>query len=461
MLRVGLAGARARRARPAGRSPSTGWRSRCERRGSCSADAFVERLRSEGAQRYHNRHPFNVRMHAGRAHEGRAPALGRQPLLLPDANPHQGRDHRLEERGPRVPSRVDPAHRRPRRHEGGGGRARRVARPRAGPRPRRGRGAIVPRRTAGGSRRLRRVRRPRAHAASRRGGGVVAHRALRAGHHAHPRRRVGAALPVGRRGGARVLPGARPAGHARRRGGAGVRGGARDDARRAGRRACARSSKSAQFSGPCWTPSPSGRREAALSRAEFACGPILATARPCSSRRSGACASSADGRRGPGAVRRRPRRRRHRRRARHALRRRATPTERGSTATCGSCSPRCAARACSRATTASGDRSREARRLREAPHCRTGDVRRRGARRRAVHAGRRAHAPLPPGVPVLLEPAEPRPRPGGADHRRVAARRRRRGRARGHADPPERRRAARARRISRPSPRARAPAIST
>lgn len=30
-----------------------------------SADAFVETLRSEGAKRYHNRHPFNVRMHAG------------------------------------------------------------------------------------------------------------------------------------------------------------------------------------------------------------------------------------------------------------------------------------------------------------------------------------------------------------------------------------------------------------
>jgi len=28
-------------------------------------DAFVERLRSEGASRYHDRHPFNVRMHAG------------------------------------------------------------------------------------------------------------------------------------------------------------------------------------------------------------------------------------------------------------------------------------------------------------------------------------------------------------------------------------------------------------
>jgi pyrroloquinoline-quinone synthase len=28
-------------------------------------DAFVERLRSEGSARYHDKHPFNVRMHAG------------------------------------------------------------------------------------------------------------------------------------------------------------------------------------------------------------------------------------------------------------------------------------------------------------------------------------------------------------------------------------------------------------
>src|ERR1019366_4389834 len=30
-----------------------------------SADAFVERLRSEGSRRYHNHHPFNAPMHAG------------------------------------------------------------------------------------------------------------------------------------------------------------------------------------------------------------------------------------------------------------------------------------------------------------------------------------------------------------------------------------------------------------
>src|SRR6185437_9483661 len=33
--------------------------------GLLSPDAFVERLRAEGARRYHNHHPFNVRMHAG------------------------------------------------------------------------------------------------------------------------------------------------------------------------------------------------------------------------------------------------------------------------------------------------------------------------------------------------------------------------------------------------------------
>jgi pyrroloquinoline-quinone synthase len=33
--------------------------------GALSPDAFVERLRAEGSQRYHDKHPFNLRMHAG------------------------------------------------------------------------------------------------------------------------------------------------------------------------------------------------------------------------------------------------------------------------------------------------------------------------------------------------------------------------------------------------------------
>jgi len=34
------------------------------------ADAFVERLRQEGSSRYHDRHPFNLRMHAGELTQG-------------------------------------------------------------------------------------------------------------------------------------------------------------------------------------------------------------------------------------------------------------------------------------------------------------------------------------------------------------------------------------------------------
>ncbi len=38
--------------------------------GRLDAPAFVERLRSEGASRYHHLHPFNVRMHAGELSKG-------------------------------------------------------------------------------------------------------------------------------------------------------------------------------------------------------------------------------------------------------------------------------------------------------------------------------------------------------------------------------------------------------
>ena len=33
--------------------------------GALTGDAFIDRLRAEGSQRYHDRHPFNLRMHAG------------------------------------------------------------------------------------------------------------------------------------------------------------------------------------------------------------------------------------------------------------------------------------------------------------------------------------------------------------------------------------------------------------
>ena len=93
------------------------------------------------------RPPPVPRAHArGRALARAAPALGAEPLLLPDAHPHQGRAHPLEERRPGVPPRVDPPHRTTttgrRKGEGGLAEWLRLAR---GRRARRGRGALVPR----------------------------------------------------------------------------------------------------------------------------------------------------------------------------------------------------------------------------------------------------------------------------------------------------------------------------
>ena len=290
-------------------------------------------------------------MHAGELSQGGAAALGRQPLLLPDANPDQRRDHRLEERGPRLPPRVDPPHRRSRRHEGGGGRSRQWLVLARGSGPRRERGAIVPRRPAGGSRRVRRVRRARAHAASRRGGRLVADRALRAGHHAHPRRRLGAALSVGRRRGARVLParGSRAPRATRRRRSRSCRRTRRRGPRR--KRACARSSKSAQSSGPCSTPSPSGRREAATVARGVRVRPDPARRHARAPLSRARAAPERDRRGGPRPVRRR----RATSRPSSASWRRATPSrgapiERGSTATSARCSPSCAGAAARRRT---------------------------------------------------------------------------------------------------------------
>ncbi len=54
-------------------------------------------------------------MHDGALSRARAADLDAEPLLLPDAHPHQGRAHRLQVRGSGLPARLDPAHSRPRR----------------------------------------------------------------------------------------------------------------------------------------------------------------------------------------------------------------------------------------------------------------------------------------------------------------------------------------------------------
>ena len=91
--------------------------------------------------RYHDHHRYHVLMHDGKLTAVAAPAMGAEPVLLPDARPDQGRHHPVEVRGPGVPADVDPPHPRPRRRRGRRRRARAVAASgrRRGTRPRGGR----------------------------------------------------------------------------------------------------------------------------------------------------------------------------------------------------------------------------------------------------------------------------------------------------------------------------------
>ena len=96
-----------------------------------------------------------------RAHARGAAALGRQPLLLPEVHPAEGRGDPVELPRGRGPARVDPAHHRPRRHGDGHGRHRVVAAARRGARRlarRAGVGAAGPARGALRGRRLRELR---------------------------------------------------------------------------------------------------------------------------------------------------------------------------------------------------------------------------------------------------------------------------------------------------------------
>ena len=78
-------------------------------------EEFIEWVRREGEQRYHDHHRYHALMHEGKLTPAAAPAVGAEPLLLPDAHPHQGRHHPVEVRGSRLPAHVDPPHPRPRR----------------------------------------------------------------------------------------------------------------------------------------------------------------------------------------------------------------------------------------------------------------------------------------------------------------------------------------------------------
>ncbi len=219
-----------RAGRPGGRRSRLRWP-----RGRAVSDEFIARLRAQGA-RYHNLHPFHVRMDAGE--------LTREELQRWVANRFYYqkciplKDAAILANCPEVEVRrewiqriVD--------HDGtaegtGGteswlrlGEALGVTRDEL---------TSERRRPARGALRGRRLRELRAPEALDRGGRVVAHRAVRAGGDARAARGARAPLPVDRPRGARVLPHAARAGAARRAVRARPHRRALPDARAAGRR---------------------------------------------------------------------------------------------------------------------------------------------------------------------------------------------------------------------------------
>src|SRR5229473_3676445 len=224
-----------RRKRRGGRSRGTAWRSRCDD-GHAAAAALSRRAHRLGPPRGRAalpRSPPLPRAHArGPTDQAPAPAVGAEPLLLPDPHPHQGRHHPVQVGRSRLPPHVDPPHPRPRRRrDGWRGRARSLAATgrRGGPRPRGG--GELPLHPARRPLRLRCLRRTRARAEPGGGGGLVPHRVLRPRPHVEARARLGEALPLGERGHAGVFPLARPARPARLRGGHRLSGRPRDDPR--------------------------------------------------------------------------------------------------------------------------------------------------------------------------------------------------------------------------------------
>ena len=97
----------------AGRSRSTAWRSTRERPRRTPPRASARRATTTSIR-------STSRCTAASSRDDADPRVGAESLLLPDADPHQRRDHPLEERGPRVSPRVDPAHRRSRRRAAAG-----------------------------------------------------------------------------------------------------------------------------------------------------------------------------------------------------------------------------------------------------------------------------------------------------------------------------------------------------
>src|SRR5262245_13469764 len=220
-----------------GKSPMTAWRRRCERAGPTAAAAAPGVRRLAAPRR---RAPLSPSAPVPRAdarretHPTAAPAVGAEPLLLPDAHSHQRRAHPVEVERSRFPPHVDPSHPRPRRRRSRRRRPGVVVALGRGRGARRGGGGELPLGAAGRPLRVRWIRRAGARAQSGGSGRLVADRVLRPRSHVAARRGLGAPLPVGALRRARVFPLARAARPPRLPGGHGLRRPPRHDVCAAG-----------------------------------------------------------------------------------------------------------------------------------------------------------------------------------------------------------------------------------
>ena len=165
-----------------------------------SAEEFEAKLRDKGTS-YHIYHPFHVMMAEGKLTQKQIAGLGRQPLLLPDRDPGEGRGDPVQLPGPRDPPRVDPAHPRPRRlrdrRPQGSRRHRGLDTPGRGRRPHARRCDLAALSRAGRAfrgRRLRQLRAPPALAGSDR---IEPDRAVRAAHPPAAHRHLAGEISVG------------------------------------------------------------------------------------------------------------------------------------------------------------------------------------------------------------------------------------------------------------------------
>ena len=68
------------------------------KRACCRSTSCAPSCAPSGEERYHHQHPFHLLMHEGRLTPRTTAGLGAEPLLLPEHDPDQGRDHSFARR---------------------------------------------------------------------------------------------------------------------------------------------------------------------------------------------------------------------------------------------------------------------------------------------------------------------------------------------------------------------------